>query len=260
MKLNKFLAGTLALVLIAGFVSPAFAQQVGISESGYGSEGSSSSDNVSAPLHGNVDQNNPGPAVTFCQVPFVSDPLNPIFFAAQEFKPTKDNLVAVEIELVQLQLVSAQPITINIWDGFIGNGAPLGSTDVHTGLPGVQNTGIVHFDFAAPVPLVPGNTYVIQMVPTDNIPGFIWFWNITEDNYPDGQTICPVPFSEFDFIFTTFFEDEVQEISVGGELLSIDSTALVLAGLQSSAIWMIPVLAGIAGAGAFYIKTRMNKD
>jgi len=47
---------------------------------------------------------------------------------------------------------------------------------------------------------------------------------------------------------------------VGGEFLSIDSTALMLAGLQSSAIWMLPVLAGAAGVGAFYIKTRMNKD
>jgi len=46
---------------------------------------------------------------------------------------------------------------------------------------------------------------------------------------------------------------------VGGELLPIDSTALILAGLQSSAIWMLPVLAGAAGVGAFYIKTRMNK-
>jgi len=47
---------------------------------------------------------------------------------------------------------------------------------------------------------------------------------------------------------------------VGGELLPIDSTALMLAGLQSSAIWMLPVLAGAAGIGAYYIKTRMNKE
>ncbi len=50
------------------------------------------------------------------------------------------------------------------------------------------------------------------------------------------------------------------ETAVGGEFMSIDSTALLLAGLQSSAIWMLPVLAGAAGVGAFYIKTRMNKD
>jgi len=47
---------------------------------------------------------------------------------------------------------------------------------------------------------------------------------------------------------------------VGGELLSIDSTALMLAGLQSSAIWMLPVLAGVAGSafGILYIKSRRN--
>jgi len=43
---------------------------------------------------------------------------------------------------------------------------------------------------------------------------------------------------------------------VGGEFLSIDSTALVLAGLQSSAIWMLPVLAGAAGAGFAAFKLR----
>jgi len=31
------------------------------------------------------------------------------------------------------------------------------------------------------------------------------------------------------------------------------------AGLQINAIWMLPVLVGAAGVGAFYIKTRMNK-
>jgi len=43
---------------------------------------------------------------------------------------------------------------------------------------------------------------------------------------------------------------------VGGELLPLDSTALVLAGLQTSAIWMLPVLAGAAGAGFAAFKIR----
>jgi len=43
---------------------------------------------------------------------------------------------------------------------------------------------------------------------------------------------------------------------VGGELLPIDSTALVLAGLQTSAIWMLPVLVGAAGAGIAAFKLR----
>jgi len=47
---------------------------------------------------------------------------------------------------------------------------------------------------------------------------------------------------------------------VGGEFLPIDSTVLVLAGLQTSAIWMLPVLAGVAGSafGILYIKSRRN--
>jgi len=48
--------------------------------------------------------------------------------------------------------------------------------------------------------------------------------------------------------------------TVGGELLPIDSTALVLAGLQSSAVWMIPTLAGLAGAGFYLIKFRTTKE
>jgi len=49
-------------------------------------------------------------------------------------------------------------------------------------------------------------------------------------------------------------------IVVGGEFLPIDSTALILAGLQTSAIWMLPVLAGVAGSafGILYIKSRRN--
>ncbi len=43
---------------------------------------------------------------------------------------------------------------------------------------------------------------------------------------------------------------------VGGEFLPINSTALLLAGLQSSAIWMLPVLAGAVGAGFAAFKLR----
>jgi hypothetical protein len=53
------------------------------------------------------------------------------------------------------------------------------------------------------------------------------------------------------------FDLEVQHV-VGGGLLPIDNTVLLLAGLQASAIWMLPVLAGTAGATAFYLKTRKN--
>jgi len=47
---------------------------------------------------------------------------------------------------------------------------------------------------------------------------------------------------------------------IGGEFIGVDSTALVLAGIQSNAMWMLPILAVAAGTVAYYIKTRTNKD
>ena len=44
--------------------------------------------------------------------------------------------------------------------------------------------------------------------------------------------------------------------AVSGKLLPLDSIALVLAGLSQSAIWMIPTLAGLAGAGVIIRKLR----
>jgi len=49
-------------------------------------------------------------------------------------------------------------------------------------------------------------------------------------------------------------------LKVGGLPMAIDSNALLLAGIQSNAIWMLPILAGAAGAGAYFVRTRMNKE
>ena len=47
---------------------------------------------------------------------------------------------------------------------------------------------------------------------------------------------------------------------VGGEFLSIDSTALILAGAQSNAVWLMSALAviGSVAFGALYITTKKN--
>jgi len=58
----------------------------------------------------------------------------------------------------------------------------------------------------------------------------------------------------------SWFQLSGHQAIVGGELLPIDSTALMLAGLQSSAVWMIPTLAGLAGAGFYLVKFRANKE
>ena len=48
--------------------------------------------------------------------------------------------------------------------------------------------------------------------------------------------------------------------TVGGELLSIDNTALFVAGLLGNAFWMIPAIAGIAGTGIYFAKSRRTEE
>jgi len=101
----------------------------------------------------------------------------------------------------------------------------------------------------------------------------------TDSNFPNGGAVliakefgqgCVVISGDSNMLEDTFILDEDNRqlalnmlvflnqcnVKVGGELLPIDSTTLMLAGLQSSAIWMLPVLAGAAGVGIAAFKLR----
>ncbi len=43
---------------------------------------------------------------------------------------------------------------------------------------------------------------------------------------------------------------------VAGELLPLDNSALMIAGLTSMTVWMIPAIAGLAGVGVYLVKFR----
>jgi len=45
---------------------------------------------------------------------------------------------------------------------------------------------------------------------------------------------------------------------VGGEFLPIDSTALLIAGMSANLSFIVPIAAGIAGVGAYFIRSRMR--
>jgi hypothetical protein len=59
----------------------------------------------------------------------------------------------------------------------------------------------------------------------------------------------------------TYFDffNPTPTFAVAGELLSLDNSALMIAGL-SSMIWIAPAVAGLAGAGLFLVKHRANRD
>ena len=52
----------------------------------------------------------------------------------------------------------------------------------------------------------------------------------------------------------------INQQQVAGELLPLDSTALLIGGLSSMSVWMIPSIAGIAGAAVYLVKYRANKE
>jgi len=199
--------------------------------------------------HGLVDQSTTGPGTGNLGL---ADTEN----YGQEFIPTVDNLVAVEIELRQVGLISAEPITVRIRDGQGLFGTILGTTQTHLGLPGVGNNVLVHFDFPAPVPLTPGNSHTFTL-DLNNAADFSSI-RITHDgstnSYPAGITITNFGLNpNLDFIFATLFEQQTQP--VGGELIPIETTSLLLAGAQSFS-WMIPVVLSVLGIGLFVVSRK----
>ncbi|HUT05123.1 MAG TPA: DUF1194 domain-containing protein [Nitrosopumilaceae archaeon] len=91
--------------------------------------------------------------------------------------------------------------------------------------------------------------------------------NNVEDFYEDhikagsgAFVIGAATFEDFVPAIAQKIADEAECKLVAGELLSLDTSALVIGGLASSAIWMIPAVAGIAGAGIYLVKSRNNRD
>jgi len=54
--------------------------------------------------------------------------------------------------------------------------------------------------------------------------------------------------------------DHFETNPVAGELLPINSSALVIAGITSSAVWMMPTVIGLTGIGIYLVKFRVNRD
>jgi len=211
----------------------------------------------SAVAHGNVDQSNDlgpfGGGVALSSNRQVG----------QEFVPASPNLPAVEILLTSVVPVT-RDITVHIWDGSLNNGLPLASVTMTINHPGggvPQFPGTFsHFDFNTPVVLTVGQTYVLEV--DDPLPNFVLGWSATAVGgvgpYAAGDAINGVgnPTNDFDFVFRTLtIEDDNKP--VGGELLQIENTALLLAGFQTNLAWIVPVLLAGAGFAAFKLRKRI---
>ena len=117
---------------------------------------------------------------------------------------------------------------------------------------GLLNCFEVSMDLDNPVNL-PTGTYWFAIESTPN-------WDILLSpfgslNFCSGagcQNFFFADFLEFPFSLTGH--------PVAGELLPIMSSALVIAGVSTIAVWMVPAVAGLAGVGVYLIKFRANRD
>jgi len=197
-----------------------------------------------------VDIINPGPAISRCGLGTSSGPL------AQSFIPTQDNLDAVEVELVTLSLNSNDPVIVNVYDGPGTGGTLLDSTadDDNTFNPTFLGTAVVRFEFASPISLMPGNTYTIEVADNDGVSDIDW--GITPTTVPGILEECGGFVSIIDdYVFATYYDPNFEPNSmIGGELLSIDTTTLLVAGAKTNAAWLIPLVLLAAGIGLVFLK------
>jgi len=232
-----------------GFYDQAFAQVVDPS-TGFSADTGGSVPTVVPQTLGNTDVSTLGATRnSFC---------NSLLFDNsnhQRYFPGANSIAAVDIELVSLNLASASPITVNLYQGFGIGGPLLGSTSNDDGnYPAVAAPpAIVHFDFGAPITLVPNDPYTIEITINDGSSDFQW--QATLDNPlpvpQDVECFSNIIVPDIDFIFATYFP-----VTVGGSDVTINTSALLLAGVQSISMWMIPVVIAGIGIGVFVIKKR----
>jgi len=265
LKVNRLLAGTLAFVLITGLGTPAFAD--------FGLEGTGPGTSPEQPL---APQVVPPNVIYDNGLPNLINAAN-----VGNFVSASDFVIADDTTLTDVHLWMCER-TNQVWDGTI----EWWIFEDAAGSPGTifaEGDGVLidkiltvdtfldctlselWFDLDNSVELEGGTTYWLGLHLEGNFVSDIVLWATADPNgslplhASSGGTFDNwiVPGGVFEEV--AFFLTGHSKI-VGGEFLPIDSTALMLAGLQSSAIWMLPILAGAAGAGAYYIKTRMNKD
>ena len=57
-----------------------------------------------------------------------------------------------------------------------------------------------------------------------------------------------------------FFDPTLLNCRIAGELLPLNTSALMIAGLTSMSVWMVPAVAGLAGVGVYLVKFRANRN
>ena len=273
----KLLAGALALVLVAGMTSPAFAQVSGVDETvedvpleGFSSPLTVPEDLVyengvpigtgnSFFIHTNSVAND-----------FVldnSESITDVHFVLVE----RDDEIPTTFDGVMQYAIFADSKGVGV-DPFLplglGNAINLETEFLETTADG-RDRILVWFDFENPIPLDAGTTY--------------WLWLHAGDDFVDDERIgwevntspigeCTVFYDGTDVdlllpnevcIFDVWFQLTASNPPIGGTVGSLDTATLLVAGAQSNmGLWSL-ALVGIVGAGVaitYKIKSKKTEQ
>jgi len=126
----------------------------------------------------------------------------------QTFTPALNNLAAVDVDLCVWAWPSAvRTITLKIFDGYWWEGANLlGSSTVTTELYFIWNWTAVYFEFDDPIPVTPGQLYVMQVIGEYDV-----IWRAGYNLYSEGKAIeGHTPQLTSDFAFKTYTRTDPQ--------------------------------------------------
>jgi len=79
-------------------------------------------------------------------------------------------------------------------------------------------------------------------------------FSLGQSSTTDGPTLG----TPWTFIWAFEGVGGVSQFPVGGEFLPIDNSALLIAGVSANAVWILPMLAGLAGAGIYLTRSKFN--
>ena len=100
----------------------------------------------------------------------------------------------------------------------------------------------------------PGTLFYVGQIPVPNGEEIVVYYEGTCEPNPDYEIIhIHLP---SDVVFVDIWTKSFDDQPVGGTYIPIDQSALLLAGVQSVSMWMIPVVIAGIGVGVFVIKRR----
>jgi len=249
-NVHRFLVGTLALVLVAGIGTPAFAQE-------------GSTIQIPNNVQNFVPMGHDPPIFENGQPDFQSQSgflFNEPWTPAEDFFFDQDTLVTDYHFILLGSNNFLPPIEFTIYadaPGLPGNVLASGTAQNLELNQLDTNISEVWFDLDVPFEADAGVVYWFGIhSPNSGNSGCLFGQNGLGNNLHSFNSVDQIWFEQVSPCWFILSGHPIEP--VGGELLPIDNTALLLAGMQSMTVWMIPTVLGLAGAGVYLVKFRKN--